>query len=139
MSNLLILCTGNSCRSQMAEAWARQLLAPTWQVYSAGVEKHGLNPHMLTVMQEAGCNMCGHSSKTIEELPAISWDLVLTVCDNAAARCPYFPAAKMLHIPFADPPALSRGMPIEDALVIYRRVRDEIRATLTELASTLNP
>lgn len=123
----------------MAEAWARQLLPPSCQIHSAGVEKHGLNPHMLTVMAEAGCDMASHFSKTIDELPPLHWDLVITVCDHAAARCPVLPAARNLHLPFDDPPALTRGLTPAEALPTYRRVRDEIHTALATLTATLSP
>lgn len=138
MRSLLFICTGNSCRSQMAEAWARRVLPEGWRVYSAGVEKHGLNPMMLRVMEEAGVDMAAHVSKTISELPAAEvWSVVVTVCGHAAAQCPYFPAAAVQHMPFDDPPALAAGLPEVEALAVYRRVRDEIRAAVENLAQTL--
>ena len=138
MSDVLFLCTGNSCRSQMAEAWGRLLLPDGWSVCSAGIEKHGLNPHMLIVMNEVGVDMSIHFSKTVDELPnGIQWDLVVTVCDHAAATCPSYPGAKLIHLPFDDPPALSIGLPEEEALNIYRRVRDEIRTEMEKLAKCL--
>ena len=131
MKHLLILCTGNSCRSQMAEAFARRVLPADVAVYSAGIEKHGLNPFMLRVMEEAGCDMQGHFSKTVDELPAVPWDAVVTVCGHAAENCPYLEAKRHVHLPFDDPPALSRGMQDEaEVLAVYRRVRDEIAAAM---------
>lgn len=137
MSSLLFLCTGNSCRSQMAEAFARLYAPQGVRIYSAGVEKHGLNPRMLTVMAEAGVDMSRHYSKTTDELPQTDWQLVITVCDNAAQRCPSFPGTTMRHMPFDDPPALTRGMDDTAALPVYRRVRDEIHATVAELMRSL--
>lgn len=138
MSAVLFLCTGNSCRSQMAEAWARTALPPEWQVYSAGIEKHGLNPLMLRVMAEDGVDMASHYSKTTDELPqAVDWSLVVTVCSHAAEHCPYFPAKRRLHMPFDDPPALTRGLPEAEALPVYRRVRDEIREAVCQLSKQL--
>lgn len=138
MGSVLFLCTGNSCRSQMAEAWGRFFFPEGWNVFSAGIEKHGLNPLMLTVMTEAGMDMSNHFSKTIGELPAgIMWDLVVTVCDHAARACPCYPAKKRVHLPFDDPPALAIGLPEEDALNVYRRVRDEIRTEIEKLAKRL--
>ena len=135
MSFALFLCTGNSCRSQMAEAWARSLFPHEWTVFSAGIEKHGLNPHMLTVMAEVDMDMSKHFSKTIDELPNdIRWDLVVTVCDHAATACPFYPAKERIHLPFDDPPALAKGLPEEEALNIYRRVREEIRTGIEQLA-----
>lgn len=109
-----------------------------WNVYSAGIEKHGLNPHMLAVMAEVGIDMSKHFSKTIDELPdGTQWDLVVTVCDRAAAACPYYPGGELVHLPFDDPPALAMGLPEEEALSVYRRVRDEIRAEIEKLAKRL--
>lgn len=139
MSSVLFLCTGNSCRSQMAEAWGRCLFSDGWTVASAGIEKHGLNPLMLTVMAEVGVDMSQHFSKTIDELPGdILWDLVVTVCDRAATACPSYPGEKRIHIPFDDPPALAIGLSEAEALNIYRRVRDEIRTEIELLAKHLH-
>lgn len=133
MKYLLILCTGNSCRSQMAEAFAKRALPEEVEVWSAGIEKHGLNPFMLRVMEETGCDMQGHFSKTVEELPAVEWDAVVTVCGHAAENCPYLAARRHVHLPFGDPPALSRGLEGEaEVLAVYRRVRDEIAAAMAD-------
>ena len=131
---LLFLCTGNSCRSQMAEAFARQRF-PDADVFSAGIEAHGLNPHMLAVMRERGFSMDGHRSKTLAELPAETrWDLLVTVCGNAEKSCPTLPAARRVHAPFDDPPALAKTLPPgADALAVYRRVRDEIESFVERL------
>ena len=138
MSSVLFLCTGNSCRSQMAEAWGRCFFPDGWKVASAGIEKHGLNALMLAVMAEAGMDMSQHFSKTVDELPSdIQWDLIVTVCDRAALACPYYPGGKLIHLPFDDPPALAIGLPEAEALNIYRRVRDEIRAEIVNLAQHL--
>ena len=138
MSSVLFLCTGNSCRSQMAEAWGRSLFPDGWKSASAGIEKHGLNALMLAVMDEVGMDMSKHFSKTVDELPTdIQWDLVVTVCDRAATACPYYPGEKRIHLPFDDPPALAIGLPDAEALNIYRRVRDEIRAEIENLAKHL--
>lgn len=139
MGTLLFLCTGNSCRSQMAEAWARLQLSTGWTVCSAGLEKHGLNSLMVKVMEEEGVDMASHYSKTIEELPAgVHWDVIVTVCNHAAQSCPCIPAKKVLHIPFDDPPALAGGLSAPEALTVYRRVRDEIRSTVTRLVKSLS-
>ncbi len=93
---------------------------------------------MLAVMDEVGMDMSKHFSKTVDELPTdIQWDLVVTVCDRAAAACPYYPGGKLIHVPFDDPPALAIGLPEAEALTIYRRVRDEIRAEIENLAKHL--
>lgn len=133
--NILFLCTGNSCRSQMAEAFAKRVLPPDARVYSAGIEKHGLNPYMLRVMEEAGYSMRGHFSKTVDELPSVEWNMVVTVCSHAAENCPFLPARKNLPLPFDDPPALAKGLEQEEEILdVYRRVRDEIRAAMKSLA-----
>ncbi len=115
----------------MAEAFARRFFSEGVEVFSAGIEKHGLNPFMLRVMKEAGYDMQGHFSKTVEELPSVEWDAVVTVCGHAAENCPYLPARRNVHLPFDDPPALSRGLKDEsEVLDVYRRVRDEIEAAM---------
>lgn len=138
MLKVLFLCTGNSCRSQMAEGWARHLNAGVLEPYSAGVEIHGLNPHAVAVMAEAGVDISHHTSKHVDNLRGIPWDYVITVCDHAAQSCPSLPAdIPILHVPFDDPPRLARdAIGEEETLKPYRRVRDEIRdfvASLPEL------
>lgn len=126
--NILFLCTGNSCRSQMAEGWARALKGDALEAYSAGIEKHGMNPFAVQVMQEAGVDISGHHSKTLDELKDVSFDYVVTVCDNASETCPIFPGkTQKAHRSFEDPPKLAKGLSQEEALKIYRRVRDEIQ------------
>ncbi len=136
---ILFLCTGNSCRSQMAEGWARHLLGDRFDIYSAGIEKHGPNPLAVKIMAEAGVDISGHSSKLIEELPVREFDYVVTVCDNAHESCPLFPGqAVIIHHSFADPPRLAADSATEaEALVHYRRVRDEIQAFIKSLPTTL--
>lgn len=137
--NILFLCTGNSCRSQMAEAFARSTLPSNAKVYSAGIEKHGINPFMLRVMGEAGFAMKEHFSKTVEELPSLEWDLVVSVCSHASENCPFLPARKQAHLPFGDPPALAKGITQEeDILEVYRSVRDQIRIALETLLCDIN-
>jgi arsenate reductase (thioredoxin) len=138
---ILFLCTGNSCRSQMAEGWARQLKHEVIDAYSAGIEKHGLNPMAVRVMAEAGVDIAGYESKTVNELPVRHFDSVITLCGHAHETCPVFPGgAKKVHIGFDDPPALAKNAPTEeDALVHYRRVRNEIRACIEFLLETLSP
>lgn len=135
MPNVLFLCTGNSCRSQMAEGFARVLKGAVFQAYSAGIEKHGMNPHAVTVMAEAGIDIKVQESNTTEELAVKEFDYVVTVCDNARERCPWFPAkTRLIHKSFQDPPALTRDMPDgEEKLAVYRRVRDEIRCFIESL------
>lgn len=136
---VLFLCTGNSCRSQMAEGWARHLRGDVIDAYSAGVATHGLNPHAVAVMAEAGVDISSHRSQLVEELAAVDFDYVVTVCDNAAESCPVFPGnAVVVHRPFDDPPRLAReAANEEEALAHYRRVRDEIRAYVDSLPASL--
>lgn len=128
--NLLFLCTGNSCRSQMAEGWTRALHGETIDVHSAGIETHGLNPNAVKVMAEAGVDISGHRSKTTADLGGMEFDYVITVCSDADENCPFFPAkTKVLHHGFDDPPRLAKDAATEEeALSHYRRVRDEIKA-----------
>lgn len=136
---VLFLCTGNSCRSQMAEGWARALKGDVIEPYSAGIEVHGMNPRAVKVMAEAGVDISGQRSKNVSELAAIEFDYVVTVCGHANENCPRFPGkAKIVHVGFDDPPMLAHGAASEDeALGHYRRVRDEIRAFVQGLPETL--
>ena len=136
---ILFLCTGNSCRSQMAEGWARHLRGGRIEPYSAGIETHGLNPNAVKVMAEAGVDISRQQSTNVDDLADIPFDCVVTVCDNARERCPVFPGVtKVMHVGFDDPPALAAGAATEEeALEHYRRVRDEIRAYVEKLPETL--
>ena len=136
---ILFLCTGNSCRSQMAEGWARNLKGDIVEPYSAGIETHGLNPNAVKVMDEAGVDISHHRSKHLDEVKDIQFDWVITVCDNANESCPVFPGkVKFFHISFDDPPALAkRAATEEEALSHYRRVRNEIRAFIQSLPDVL--
>ncbi len=136
----LFLCTGNSCRSQMAEGWARHLKGDVIEPYSAGIEKHGLNPHAVKVMAEAGVDITGHASKTLDDLDGVAFDYVVTVCGHAHETCPMFPGdAKVIHVGFDDPPKLAADETDPDkALGHYRRVRDEIRAFVETLPESLD-
>ncbi len=126
---VLFLCTGNSCRSQMAEAWTRSLLGDKIEPFSAGIETHGLNPNAVKVMAEAGVDMSGHRSKHLAELHDVEFDHVVTVCGHADENCPVFPArTRVVHVGFDDPPRLAKDAKTEEeALDCYRRVRDQIR------------
>ena len=126
---VLFLCTGNSCRSQMAEGWARKLKGDVIEAWSAGIEKHGLNQRAVQAMKEAGVDISKHCSKTVSELPSLDFDYVVTVCGHANENCPFFPGkAKIVHHGFEDPPKLAAGAKgIEEEMAHYRRVRDEIR------------
>jgi arsenate reductase len=136
---ILFLCTGNSCRSQMAEGFTRALKGGTIEAYSAGIETHGLNPLAVKVMAEAGVDISGQQSKLVDDLPDVPFDYVVTVCDSAHEACPFFPAAtKIVHVGFDDPPRLARDAKSEEeALPHYRRVRDEIRAFVEQLPDIL--
>jgi arsenate reductase len=138
---ILFLCTGNSCRSQMAEGWARHLKGDDLEVYSAGVETHGLNPNAVHVMAEAGVDISGHQSKHLDELRDIEFDHVITVCSNAHESCPVFPGkTKVTHRGFDDPPRMAKSVSSEEeALDCYRRVRDEIREFVETLPDGLDP
>jgi len=126
MTRILVLCTGNSCRSQIAEGYLRHLAGHKAQVYSAGIEAHGLNPKAVEVMKEDGLDISGQTSNNITEYGNIDFDFVITVCDNAKERCPYFPAtAKMFHQDFPDP-AKAQGTE-EQIMHEFRSVRDQIK------------
>lgn len=127
-ARVLFLCTGNSCRSQMAEGWARALAGDAIEAHSAGTHPKGLDPRAVQIMAEAGVDISGHASKRPQDIGG-EFDVVVTVCDGAAEACPVFAGARVVHAGFDDPPRLSAGAASEgDALRHYRRVRDEIRA-----------
>ena len=136
---VLFLCTGNSCRSQMAEGWARALKGEMIEAYSAGIETHGLNPNAVKVMAEAGVDISGHISKNVDTLLDVPFDYVVTVCGHANENCPLFPGpAKVVHVGFDDPPALAKLAEGKDEqLECYRRVRDQIRAFVEKLPEDL--
>ncbi len=136
---VLFLCTGNSCRSQMAEGWARALHGDRFSAHSAGIEAHGLNARAVQVMQEAGVNISAQKSQRLEDLDDVELDLVITVCGHANENCPVLTTTcKKIHVPFDDPPALARNAANEaDALEHYRRVRDEIHDFVERLPELL--
>lgn len=133
-AKVLFLCTGNSCRSQMAEGWARHLLGDRIEPYSAGIEAHGMNASAMRVMQEAGVDISGQSSKLASSLAGVPLDLVITVCGHADENCPAFLGkARLIHVGFDDPPKLAKTAKTEEeALGHYRRVRDEIRQFVSQ-------
>lgn len=140
---VMFLCTGNSCRSQMAEGWARHLLGDRVEACSAGTEPHGLNPLAVRAMAEAGVDISGHASKAVESCSPETLGLVVTVCGHAHEHCPVFltanPRTRVVHQGFDDPPKLAEGAASEDeAMPHYRRVRDEIRAYIETLADRLD-
>jgi arsenate reductase len=137
--NVLFLCTGNSCRSQMAEGWAKHLKSDGINAYSAGVSPHGMNLSAVRVMREAGVDISNHTSKHLDALSDVTFDYVVTVCGHAHETCPAFPGlAKVVHVGFDDPPALAKqARNEEEALSHYRRVRDEIRDFVRTLPQSL--
>lgn len=136
---ILFLCTGNACRSQMAEGFARHLKGDVIEPYSAGIVAAGVDPRAIKVMAEAGVDISRQTSKHVDDLPDIEFDYVITLCDSAREACPFFPnAKKVVHMGFADPPHLARDAKTEEeALSHYRRVRDEIRAFIEKLPGVL--
>ena len=136
---VLFLCTGNSCRSQMAEGWTRHLKGDVIEALSAGIETHGLNPNAVQVMAEAGVDISWHSSQHIDEFKDIQLDYVITVCGHANEHCPVFTGTtKVIHVGFDDPPKLAKEAKDEkEALDCYRRVRDEIRAFIETLPESI--
>jgi arsenate reductase len=132
---VMFLCTGNSCRSQMAEGWARALRGDVVEAYSAGVEPHGMNPRAVRAMAEAGVDIAGQRSKHVDEVRDVPFDYVVTVCDHAHETCPLFPGkTKVVHVGFDDPPRLaSDARTDEEAMPHYRRVREEIKAFIATL------
>lgn len=136
MKRILFLCTGNSCRSQMAEGWARHLHGDKFEIESAGIEKHGLNPNAVKVMAEAGVDISAHQSQSLDDFEDLNFDIVFTVCGHADETCPAFMGkAKKIHVGFDDPPKLAKtAASEEEALGHYRRVRDEIKAFAERLA-----
>ncbi|MEI6970569.1 MAG: arsenate reductase ArsC [bacterium] len=137
---VLFLCTGNSCRSQMAEGWAHHLKGEVIEPYSAGIKAHGLNALAVKVMAEAGVDISWQTSKTVEAVKDVPFDYVVTLCGHANESCPMWLSgkARVVHVGFDDPPALAKGARTEDeAIVHYRRVRDEIRAFVARLPAAL--
>jgi len=136
---ILFLCTGNSCRSQIAEGWARHLLGDQVEAFSAGTEPRPVDPRAIRVMAEAGVDISAQRSKSVDELTEADFDYVVTLCDDAKEACPYFPArVRVVHRGFDDPPELAAAARSEEeALAHYRRVRDEIRAFVETLPAAL--
>lgn len=133
---VMFLCTGNSCRSQMAEGWARALKPDSIDACSAGTHPHGLNPLAVRAMAEAGVDISSHRSKRPEDVAPV--DVVVTVCDSARESCPALPGARVMHVGFDDPPRLAAtARSDEEAMTHYRRVRDEIRAFVETLPGSI--
>jgi arsenate reductase (thioredoxin) len=139
-SKVLFLCTGNSCRSQMAEAWTRVLKGDRIEAYSAGVDPHDVDPRAVRAMAEAGIDISGQTSKDVDTLEDIEFEYVITLCDQAHQACPVFQAkTRLLHVGFDDPPKLAAGAQTEEeAMVHYRRVRNEIKAFVEKLPKILD-
>ena len=126
MKKILVLCTGNSCRSQIAEGYLRYFAKDKAEIYSAGVETHGVNPKAIAIMKEVGIDISKHTSNNIEEYRNIEFDFVITVCDNAKERCPFFPSkAIKFHHNFPDPAKVTGTE--EDILEAFRDVRQQIK------------
>ena len=136
---VLFLCTGNSCRSQMAEGWTRHLKGDEIEAFSAGVDPHGVDPRAVQVMAEVGGDISDQTSIHVDELSDREFDYVVTVCDSAREACPAFSGAgTMVHKSFEDPPRLAADAEdVEEALESYRRVRDEIREFIEEMPANL--
>ena len=137
---ILFLCTGNSCRSQIAEGWTNNIQNEGFKAYSAGIAPKGVDPQAVKVMSEAGIDITAQTSKDIDSLGDMEFDYVVTLCDNANEACPFFPAkTKLMHHGFDDPPKLAEGEEDEEkALNHYRRVRDEIKAFIENLEEELS-
>lgn len=132
--NILVLCTGNSCRSQIAEGYLRFFANDRAEIYSAGVETHGVNPRAIATMKEDGVDISNHTSNHIDEYHNIDFDFVITVCDNAKERCPFFPTkAKKFHYNFPDP-AKATGTE-EEVMTQFRQVREQIKAYCKQFVS----
>jgi arsenate reductase len=126
MKNILVLCTGNSCRSQLAEGYLRHFAGNKATIYSAGIETHGVNPKAIQVMAEDGIDINHHTSNNVDEYTGIPFDYVITVCDNAKENCPFFPTnAQRLHYNFPDPAKATGNA--EEIMNEFRRVRDMIK------------
>ena len=134
MKKVLVLCTGNSCRSQIAEAYLRHFAGEKAEIYSAGVETHGVNPRAISTMKEDSIDISQHTSNNIDEYFNIDFDFVITVCDNAKERCPFFPTnAKKFHHNFPDP-AKATGTE-EEILEQFRQVRQMIKSYSQQFVS----
>ncbi len=136
---ILFLCTGNSCRSQIAEGWGKALMNEDFEFFSAGIETHGLNMHAVQVMNEVGVDISGYRSKHVNEIKDNIFDYVITVCDHASENCPIFPGQTVrVHAGFEDPPKLAETAGTkEEELDCYRKVRDQIRTFVKGIPENL--
>jgi arsenate reductase len=131
---ILVLCTGNSCRSQIAEGYLKHFAKDKAEVYSAGIETHGVNPRAIATMKEDGIDISGHTSNNVNEYAHLEFEYVITVCDNAKENCPYFPAkVKMLHHNFPDP-AKAKGTE-EEIMAQFRSTRELIKTYMKDFVS----
>ena len=136
---ILFLCTGNSCRSQMAEGWTRHLKADVIEPYSAGTQPKSIDPRAVRAMAEAGIDISKQRAKSVADLGDMEFDYVITLCDDAQQACPFFPArTAVIHHGFDDPPRLAEGaVDEEEVMGHYRRVRDEIKAYIESMPESL--
>lgn len=139
MKNILVLCTGNSCRSQMAHGYLGAFLDQRARIYSAGIETHGLNPGAVSIMQEDGIDISAHTSNNVAEYEGIPWDYIITVCDHAHENCPFIPArnAKRIHHNFFDPSKVTGT--VEEKHAAFLKARNEIREFCREFANAEFP
>lgn len=136
MKNILVLCTGNSCRSQMAHGYLNDLQSGKAKIYSAGIETHGLNPGAVAIMKEDEIDISEHTSNNVDEYKGISWDYIITVCDHARENCPYIPSkeAKRIHHNFFDPSKVI-GTDKEKHLA-FLKARNEIKDFCKQFVET---
>lgn len=135
MKKILILCTGNSCRSQMVHGYLQQFAKNKATVFSAGIETHGVNPHAIAVMKEDGVDISHHTSSHVNEYKDIVFDFIITVCDSARERCPYFPSTALrIHHSFPDPASAAGSE--DEILHVFRSVRDEIKVYCKKFVQT---
>lgn len=133
MKKILVLCTGNSCRSQIAHGYLQHFAGNRAEVFSAGVETHGVNPKAIATMKDDGIDISGHTSNNVTEYQDIDFDIVITVCDNAKERCPYFPSqAQKIHHNFPDPAKVTGTD--EEVKLAFENVRDMIKQYCFEFA-----
>lgn len=132
--NILVLCTGNSCRSQMAHGYLKKFLKEKSQIYSAGIETHGLNPGAVAIMKEDGIDISGHTSNNVDEYTSVPWDYIITVCDHAKENCPYIPSktAVRIHHNFFDPSKVNGTS--EEVHAAFLKARNQIKAYCKDFA-----
>lgn len=137
--NILFLCTGNSCRSQMAEGWCQALYPDTIKAFSAGTTTHGMNSRAVLAMKESGVDISKHYSKSVADLKDVTFDIVFTVCSDADENCPVFSGARVIHAGFEDPPRLTNHLTREeDIMAVYRRVCAEIKSFVLDLPGKIS-